>query len=464
MAYETFIDPTKYRVIYALQRWMRPLMAVGVVLLSALVAYVGASHDMVMLATVALVGALIGVVILFKYPSLGIIALVASLMITYDGPSHLNVSMVLVVGLFGIWLLEVLFTQQNLGIGASKSYYPLIALVLVSIMAFGVGQLPWYPLAHPAPIGAQLAGLSMFVLSAIVFFLASKQIRTLRWLEITVGIFLLIGAAYVFGELILPLGTLMAKVMSGYAQGSMFWTWLVALALGQVIFNEKMHVVLRISLLLFTLLLLYNNVVIGQDWKSGWLPPLAVVVVLLMLWSWKWAVLAIFGGGTLAPSFIAKIIASDEYSYSTRLDAWLIVAEIVKVNPISGLGPSNYRWYTPLFRIRGYAVYFNSHNQYVDIVAQIGLFGLAAYFWFFGVVGWLGWKLRTRVPRGFARAYVYSVLAGLAGTLVAGVLGDWVIPFFYNITLGGFRASMLPWLFLGGLVAIEQMYRTESGQ
>jgi hypothetical protein len=37
------------------------------------------------------------------------------------------------------------------------------------------------------------------------------------------------------------------------------------------------------------------------------------------------------------------------------------------------------------------------------------------------------------------------------------MLGDWVIPFFYNIGLDGFRASMLSWLFLGGLVSLEQM-------
>jgi hypothetical protein len=30
------------------------------------------------------------------------------------------------------------------------------------------------------------------------------------------------------------------------------------------------------------------------------------------------------------------------------------------------------------------------------------------------------------------------------------------LPFVYNIGIAGFRASMLAWLFLGGLVALEQ--------
>jgi len=37
------------------------------------------------------------------------------------------------------------------------------------------------------------------------------------------------------------------------------------------------------------------------------------------------------------------------------------------------------------------------------------------------------------------------------------MLADWVLPFVYNIGLAGFRASVLGWLFLGGLVTLEQM-------
>jgi len=106
----------------------------------------------------------------------------------------------------------------------------------------------------------------------------------------------------------------------------------------------------------------------------------------------------------------------------------------------------------------GYYVPFNSHNNYVDIVAQTGLLGLACFLWLVWEVGRLSWRLRTSVPEGFPRAYVVGCLGGLAGTLAAGMLGDWVLPFVYNIGLKGLRASVLGWLFLGGLVALEQLY------
>ena len=136
-----------------------------------------------------------------------------------------------------------------------------------------------------------------------------------------------------------------------------------------------------------------------------------------------------------------------------------MIAEIVKVNPILGLGPANYYWYTPLFPIRGYAVQFNSHNQFVDLVAQVGLVGLACFLWFIFEITLIGWYLRNRVPDGFARGYVYACLGGLAGTMVAAMFGDWVLPFVYNVGFVGFRASIYAWVFLGGLVAIEQMVK-----
>jgi hypothetical protein len=76
----------------------------------------------------------------------------------------------------------------------------------------------------------------------------------------------------------------------------------------------------------------------------------------------------------------------------------------------------------------------------------------------------LSWRLlQNKLLTGFTKAYVYSVFAGIIATLVAAFLGDWVLPFIYNVGLTGFRASILPWIFMGGLVAIEKL-STENKQ
>jgi hypothetical protein len=73
-------------------------------------------------------------------------------------------------------------------------------------------------------------------------------------------------------------------------------------------------------------------------------------------------------------------------------------------------------------------------------------------------MGRLSWRLTKQLPDGFARAYVYGVLAGIVATLVASYLGDWVLPFVYNVGLPGFRAGILPWIFMGGVISLEQLY------
>ena len=47
------------------------------------------------------------------------------------------------------------------------------------------------------------------------------------------------------------------------------------------------------------------------------------------------------------------------------------------------------------------------------------------------------------------------------GMLVSGMLGDWLLPFVYNVGFPGFRASVMGWVLMGGLAALA--VRMESG-
>jgi hypothetical protein len=113
----------------------------------------------------------------------------------------------------------------------------------------------------------------------------------------------------------------------------------------------------------------------------------------------------------------------------------------------------------PLFYLGAYwiAPQINSHNNYVDLFAHVGLLGLGLFFWFAFEVARLGRRLRVRYAEGFSAGYVNGMLAVGAGSLVIMALADWMLPFVYNIGFEGFQASVLVWLFLGGLVALEQI-------
>jgi O-antigen ligase len=361
-----------------------------------------------------------------------------------------------------LWVLDILIHQRRIRTLPARPVWPLLGLVVVAGLALGVGQLPWYTFARPAPFGAQLAGLSIFVLSAGAFLLVAYQVHDERWLQAMTWLFLALGAAYI-ASLLVPGMSVVANLFPyGTTQGSLFWTWLIALAFSQAAFNQRLQPVARAALAALTLAALYVALFINRDWSSGWMPPLASIAVALVVANSRFGLPVVAAGAVGAIAYSEKVAGlvmggDNAYSMMTRLEAWKIILEIVKVNPILGLGPANYSSYTPLFPILGWSVQFNSHSQYVDLIAQTGLLGLACYLWFFASVAWLGWRLRERVPAGFARAYVCGALGGLAGMLIAGGLGDWILPFFYNVTLGGFRASVLGWLFLGGLIALERM-------
>jgi O-antigen ligase len=333
-----------------------------------------------------------------------------------------------------------------------------IAFCLAGVFSFLFGLLPWFP-TQPAPLGAQLGGLALIVLSVGVFAWAGNRIRSLQWLKVITFGFIAFASLHLPGYFSPALGRLINdRLFVSGSIGSMFWTWLVVLSLSQALYNRQLGAISRLALLFVTAVTMYVAFVVQNDWKSGWVPAAIGFAVVLALSSWRVAFAMAVAGLLPLGAIMQRLISSDAYSYSTRIEAWQILGEIVRVNPILGLGPANYYWYTPLFPIRGYYVSFNSHSQYIDIVAQFGLLGLLAFIWFLVEIGRIFWRsLRVDVADDFARAYVIGAAGGFVATIVAGFLGDWLFPFFYNVGMYGFRAAVLPWVFLGAVVAIGAM-------
>jgi len=439
---------------------LRSLLIISLLLLSAALPFV-ASQSQLLLVLILPLG--IGMVLAFlRWPPLGlIVAPLAGMIVPFVGPSGLNVTMILVALLLGLWLLDTMVRHYQVQFTLSRTLWPLLSFVVIAFISFGVGQLNWLPLALHAPLGAQLGGLAIIVLSAGTFLLVANQVRDLSWLRTITWAFLAFGGLSILLRSVLPQFGVSTQNLFQQV-GAVFYIWVVSLAFSQAALNRDLHVGWRLALGGLVLITLYNQLFLKFANKSGWMPVLVCIAAIIGFRSWR-AGLVLFPIAVVAVLMVkAGVASSEDYSVSTRLDAWLILAHIIKISPILGLGFANYYWYTPLFPIRGYAVSFNSHNNYVDIAAQTGLAGLVCFLWLLWELGRLGWRLRERAPVGFAQAYVYGALGGLAGTAVIGMMGDWVLPFFYNIGLIGFRTSMLSWLFLGGLVSIEQMVMSQK--
>jgi O-antigen ligase len=438
----------------------RQLVVVGVLLLSALLAPRASIYHLGALLGVA------GLVILYRQPASGLLALVVAslavpLQLGTGTKTELNISVLLVLALTGLWVLEMLVRRKLLLVWA-RPILPLFLLIVVATVAFVAGLEPWIVFAETASVAAQLGGLGVFVLSAAAFLLAAHRIPDLRWLERLTWVFLVAASLCIFIDTVAPLVGIRTKLLQSGAPGSLLFLWLVVLALGQALFNRDLALPWRLTAAGMVPLVFYVTLV-RESWASGWVPALVGGVVVVVFGLPRLGIPFLLTGALVSllkfDTVMARLMSGgNDYSLNTRLEAWRILLDIVKVNPLLGLGPANYYWYTPLFPILGFAVSFNSHNNYVDIYAQTGLLGLVCYLWFMLEVAWLGWRLRTRVAGGFARGYLFGAIGGLAGMLVAGMLGDWVIPFTYNVGFKGFRATALGWMFLGGLLVLHRIF------
>lgn len=418
-----------------------------------------------------LVGACLAVfvLILAKRPLVGLFVLVPVTLILPFSVStgtltRLSGGVLLLGLLVAIWLLMLVRQLLARGAGPLLRVGPVWALLVFSATAalsFIFGTQRWLVFAQTAPLNSQLGGLAIFLLSAGAFLIAAHWVcdeQSLRWLT---WLFLGCGSLYVVARLLSQSFGLEASFPVG-ATDSLFWVWAVALAFSQALLNERLAPQFRLALLGLTTAMLWLGWFQGRQWVSGWLPPLVAVLVIVWLRSWRVGLLITIVGAVYLvwrdPGLADSLFNLKDYSIYTRNEArQILLTQVLPISPVLGLGPANYYWYTPLFPILGYYVQFNSHNNYVDILLQTGILGLACFVWFVVEVGRLGWRLRTRVPAGFQQAYVYGALGGLAGTLVSAWLGDWFLPFVYNVGFSGFRASMLAWVFLGALVAIERM-------
>jgi O-antigen ligase len=325
----------------------------------------------------------------------------------------------------------------------------------------------------------QLAQWGIFALSALIFLVTGDLGSRGRWLEWATWTFLALAAVVVLEYFVPPLRSALGWSRPTMADRSLFWTWLAALATGQLLFNRRLAPLARIGLLVLLAAAAYVVWFKLNDWISGWAPFTLVAGAVIWLRMWRrnrLAGLVLMVALVVVAAFLYPLVfehaggeAELAMSGGGRLTLYRAVVDLVGEHPLLGLGPAAYRHYGftrwlsgGIGRALWIRPNLSSHNNYIDVEAQVGLVGLAVFLWFVGEVGALGWRLMPRFEGDFQAGFVYGAFAGLAGTLLSMMLADWFLPFVYNIGFPGFRTSALAWMFLGGLLALEQGFRAQE--
>jgi hypothetical protein len=422
-----------------------------------------------------------GAVAVLARPELGLSALIICALVvplefgTGTGV-RLNTATMLVPALLVVWFLRMLL-QRKMQVTRSRLNAPLFLFLLAGLLSLLVGTALWDPQVPRSGdfLTVQFAQWAIFAFSASALWLAGNLVRDQATLQRLTWLFLSVGGSLAVLLVVSQTPVLRIDIGTAALYRAPFWLLLVAIAGGQLAFNSELKTGQGILVVVSLGAAFLYALVVQRETASNWVGVAAVLGVLgwLRFPRLRWPVVAL-----LIVLSISGALTSAVYEFAGGEAEWIEsggsrlvlmgrVLEVTMRNPITGLGPAAYRLYAqvePLqyFRALWYNPNVSSHNNYVDLFSHVGLLGLGLFLWFAVEVFRLGFRLRAEFKHGLASGFVNGMIAAWAGSLVLMLFADWILPFVYNIGFPGFQASVLVWLFLGGLLAIEQIADHES--
>lgn len=419
---------------------------------------------------------IVGGIVLLNNPNIGLllVTFVALVVRTqFDTGTDVSLtSITLFIPFLGIIWFADMAVHRRLNFRPSRLNLPLFIFILMSLLSLIIGRVTWDPLVHRNKnfILVQMSQWGIFALSGLAFWLSANIIRNERDLERFTWSFLSVGGVLALLTVVIGVDTLIGDYLPIAIIRPPFWILLTGLAAGQLLYNPKLSrwkVAFLISILMASFIYAFIQ---QRESVSNWIG--VGVTLLMLLWirypRTKWIALLIVVvaaiTGILWPTVYNFAGGDVEWQTSGRPRLVLIerVVEVTMRNPITGLGPASYRAYSgiePLPYRNAIWTYpqVSSHNNWVDIFAQVGLLGVAIFLWFSISVIRSAANLGKKASNGFRRGFANGMLALWIGALSIMMLADWILPFVYNISFEGFPASALVWFFLGGIVALENI-------
>ena len=170
-------------------------------------------------------------------------------------------------------------------------------------------------------------------------------------------------------------------------------------------------------------------------------------------------VLAAAATGSFVPWPLQELldIEQKQQSWGGRAGRLALASDTLAIwarHPIFGVGPGNSWPY-----MHRYSVIDTPHNQYLNLLLELGIVGLGCFLWFIAGALKLGFDALRNMPDGFSRTLVVGWFGLFCGMVVSALTGDFV---FHSIRNGGlemFSGYYLQWIFLGMVVRAAEIER-----
>jgi O-antigen ligase len=344
------------------------------------------------------------------------------------------------------WVTHRVLHRQRLNFLPTQIAAPGALLIVFTLFSLLWGRATLDPrIDMPGSfLRVQIAATLLFVVSVGLLFAGADLLRSRtarNWIMI---------ALVAVGFLALPFRALGIPMPLLNTFG-LFGIWFVALCWAQALANGRLPMPLRWMLGCGAVGWLATQFTVYRDWTSGWLPPSIALVLTTVI------VRPRLGGLVLAAAlalvvasrdFVFALLASEEEQGSLggefgRLELWIRNLELLQDQLLFGTGPAGYAlYYVTLVPEKA----MSTHNNYIDILAETGVFGLLSFLALLGGLAWAGGRTLPTLTDGSDRATCGAVLGALPAVAQAMMLGDWVIPFVYNQTIAGFDHAAYTWL------------------
>ena len=456
-----------------INRWLQIAVVAGVLVLSALAAFITATDAVYWYLTLGASAAAVAAVVFMRRRDaspLGLVLILATagmanlIALPTGTGSKLVLSLILSLAFTFMWLFNTfILNKHTMRLLASPLNAPVLAWCIVSVVAYVWSLLMRDSLLYVARSFTivQVAALVVNILLPLQMLLIINTIGVLKydegvlWLKRMVYVVLAIAAFAIVGEILgLPF------VNRFYANGirGLFSMWAFVLAMALVLYDSSLNNFMRAVLLGIAGAWFYRDFVQHSGWLSGWLPMVVAGGVLAFLRSKRlfaltMVVVLIYIGLHWEELYLRIVVSNIEEGSMSRLDIWAMAMTHIKRHPLFGMGPAGYAAYYMTYNPLNAR---STHNNLFDVVAQTGVIGFAVFIWLGVSVFAMAWKL-TSSQKGehtFEEGLAAAVTAGCVGGLAGMMLGDWVLPFAYNQTISGFDNAVFTWLLFGAAGAL----------
>lgn len=385
---------------------------------------------------------------------------------------RVNAAMLVIAAFIGAEIVRIL-VRREARLRPSPANAPWLALIVAAGFSVVAGQAQWNPWVNVKSdfLTVQMAQWALYLLAAGAYFFSGTQLDRRPQLRILLRVVLFLGAL----RLALWLGLDPYVQWMGIIGGPVIRIWIVAVAAAYGLFDPGLARRPRAAMLALAAVTVLWPLLRHRSWASGWMPALVCAGVIGLLWVWKlssraavFTYLMVVLSGPIYYLVARGLAEDDAWSLDTRLIALQGLSTLLQGRWLLGLGLAAYWHYWrdvigQMSYVDPTTGYFhftfnptvNTHNNYLDVLGQMGLVGLALFLWLLAALAWQGLRAFRAEAPGFGQAYAAACVGGLAGMAFSGLLGDWIIPFVYNVGMNGFRDSFIGWLLLGGLTLLD---------